>query len=82
MPADAALEANDAKDRHVAATAIRCNADAIITLNASDFRGESLRRVEVSVRTPGDLVGALLDIDASVVRLALRTMSARLRNPP
>jgi predicted nucleic acid-binding protein len=65
-PADAPAELvekldNDPKDRHVAATALAARADAIVTLNVTDFESQVLGNAGVEVLTPGALVGRLLD---------------------
>jgi predicted nucleic acid-binding protein len=73
---------NDAKDRHVAAAAVHVNADAIVTYNVRDFGGDVLRRHGVSVVTPPQVIGRLLEDEPSVVTLAIRAMAARKKRPP
>jgi predicted nucleic acid-binding protein len=52
---------NDPKDRHVAATTLAADAQAIVTLNVADFESRVLRDVGVAILTPGALVGRVLD---------------------
>jgi predicted nucleic acid-binding protein len=73
---------NDPKDRHVAAAAIAGRAQAIVTLNGSDFQSRVLREASISVVTPGDLVAGVLDVDPGVVSTAVQAMSERWTNPP
>ena len=73
---------NDPKDRHVAAAAVYVNADAIVTYNVRDFGGDVLRRHGVSVVTPPEVIGRLLEDEPSVVTLAIRALAARKKRPP
>jgi predicted nucleic acid-binding protein len=73
---------NDPKDRHVGATALAVDANAIVTLNVTDFESGVLRDAGVDIRTPGALVGRLLDEFPDVVALAVRHMADRWTNPP
>ncbi len=44
---------NDPKDRHVAATALAADADAIVTLDVADLESRVLRDASVEILTPG-----------------------------
>jgi hypothetical protein len=69
------------EDRHVAATAIAAGAEAIVTLNVTDFAGSALRDAAIEVVTPGQLLEALLDDDPYLVVMAVRHLAARWKNP-
>lgn len=73
---------NDPKDRHIAAAAVHVSADAIVTDNLRDFVGDVLRRHGISVVTPPEVIGRLLEDEPSVVTLAIRAMAARKKRPP
>ena len=73
---------NDPKDRHVAATALSADAQAIVTLNVADFESRVLRDAGIDIVTPGALVGRLLDEVPDVVALAVGHMADRWTNPP
>lgn len=72
---------NDPKDRHVAATAIAAGAQAIITLNVSDFESTVLSDKSIEIMTPGDLVATLLDEAPEVTVLAVTHLANRWTNP-
>lgn len=73
---------NDPKDRHVGATALAADADAIVTLNVTDFESRVLRDAGVDILTPGVLAGRLLEDLPDVVALAVGHIAARWTNPP
>jgi hypothetical protein len=50
------LMANDLKDRHVAAAAVRCNAQVIVTFNLKDFPPASLAVWGVEAQHPDDFL--------------------------
>jgi predicted nucleic acid-binding protein len=72
---------NDPKDRHVAATALASNAHAIVTLNISDFESQALRAGDVSILTPGALVGRVLAEFPDVLVHAVEHMANRWERP-
>lgn len=73
---------NDPKDRHVAAVSLTAGADAIVTINVSDFGGRVLSHAGVAVLTPGALLDQILDEAREVVVLAVRHLAQRWENPP
>jgi predicted nucleic acid-binding protein len=73
---------NDPKDRHVAATTLAADAQAIVTLNVADFESRVLRDVGVAILTPGALVGRVLDEFPEIVARAVGHMADRWINPP
>jgi predicted nucleic acid-binding protein len=72
---------NDPKDRHVAATALAADADAIVTLNVADFESRVLSEASVEILTPGALVGRILDEFPDVVADAVDHIADRWTNP-
>lgn len=72
---------NDPKDRHVAATALSADADAIVTLNVADFESRVLDDAGLETLTPGVLVGRLLDEFPDVVERAVDHLAGRWVNP-
>ena len=78
--ADLALP--DMDDRHVVAAGIESGADAIITWNLADFPTTVIEGYGIEVRTPDQLVCALLDASATKVLAAMRQHRESLKNPP
>ena len=72
----------DAKDRHVLAAAIRCNANMIVTYNLADFPAATLEVYEIISIHPDAFVLRLLVESPGVVLGAIRNHRARLKNPP
>lgn len=73
---------NDPGDRHVAATAVLADADAIVTLNVRDFGGHVLAKRGIDVVTPDELITDLLDDLPDRVVHAVIEMAARKKRPP
>jgi predicted nucleic acid-binding protein len=73
---------NDPKDRHVAAAALSCEAQAIVTINVADFDSAMLREKQVEILAPGELVQRLLDDVPEVVVMAVDRLASRWKNPP
>lgn len=72
---------NDPKDRHVAATAIAADAQAIVTLNSSDFESRELREAAIDVVTPGRFLDALMDEVPDLAVSAVTHLASRWANP-
>jgi len=78
---------NHEKDQHVLASAIVCQADAIVTLNVKDFPAHALEDWAVDVKTPSQLlisfyemrptwiVGKLDDMAGCLGRTRLSTLA-------
>lgn len=69
------LLVNDAKDRHVLATAIRCGAPTIVTFNLRDFSPASLSPWQVHAVHPADYLITLYTIGPDVVVAKLGDMA-------
>nr|WP_202802898.1 hypothetical protein [Singulisphaera acidiphila] len=76
------LSLPDPNDRHVLAAAIQCGAGVIVTFNLKDFPSESLDPYGVEARHPDEFIADLLDLNASAVCTAIKTVRARLARPP
>lgn len=74
--------ANDPKDRHVMAAAVRGHAHAVVTLNVKDFPSEASDPYEIEVLRPDDFLLDLLDLAPVEVNSVLRAQVARYRNEP
>lgn len=72
----------DPDDRHVLAAAIRCHAAVIVTTNLKDFPPETLSPLGVKAQHPDEFITHLLDLDKGAVCNAVKTVRARLKNPP
>lgn len=75
------LELPDPDDRHVLAAAIRCNADAIVTINLKDFPEEALRPYGIDVLHPDDFIYYQIDMAPAVCCQAIREQRLALKNP-
>lgn len=78
----ARLTLPDVDDRHVLATAIEWEADAIVTWNLADFPKSVLGSHCVEVWTPDNLVMNLLAENQDLVIQIMREHRASLKNPP
>jgi hypothetical protein len=66
----------------VVAAGIEAGADAIITWNLGDFPTTVIEGYGIEVRTPDQLICALLDASATDVLAAMRQHRKSLKNPP
>jgi len=71
----------DPDDRHVLAAAIRCNADAIVTMNLKDFPEEALRPYGVEVIHPDDFIYYQIDMEPMQCCEALKQQRLALKRP-
>lgn len=72
----------DADDRHVLALAIHAGAQLIVTKNVRDFPSAQLFKFGIEAWAPDQFVAHSLTIDVGGSLGAIRTLRARLRNPP
>lgn len=75
------LSLPDEKDRHVLATAIRCNAAVIVTFNLKDFPPNYLSAYDIEAQHPDEFILYLLDLYPIQVCKAVEKVRQRLRNP-
>jgi len=71
--------ANDPKDRHVAAAAVRCGAQVIVTQNLKDFRHLP---DGIEAQSPSGFLVDLLDLDRETMLELLREQAGALCSPP
>ncbi len=76
------LSLPDPDDRHVLAAAIRCGAQAIVTLNLRDFPLDVLETYQMEAVHPDQFVLDLVDLSPGVVLKVLHDQAASLKNPP
>lgn len=70
---------NDAKDRHVAAAAVRSGAQVIVTINLRDF---AQLPAGIEAKSPDEFLCDLFDLNPSGFVDLLRAQAAALKNPP
>lgn len=70
----------DAKDRHVAATAVTVGAALIVTYNLKDFPDEALAPLGIRAIHPDEFLLDLLDLDPHGVVTALERQRRRLKS--
>ncbi|MBV9678203.1 MAG: PIN domain-containing protein [Acidobacteriaceae bacterium] len=63
---------NDPKDRHVAAVAVHCKAEAVVTFNLRHFRPEHLLAWNISAIHPDDFLIALYHRNPDLVTAKLQ----------
>ncbi len=64
------------------AAAIRAGAQVIVTRNARHFAAESLADFDIEAQHPDAFVDHLADLNPGTVIQAIKSISARPRNPP
>lgn len=72
----------DKDDLHVLACAIRCNADLITTFNLKDFPDDYIKKYNIEIQSPDELISNLIDLNNDIACKAFRKMLKRLKNPP
>lgn len=70
---------NDAKDRHVAAAAVRSGAQVIVTTNLRDF---VQLPTGIEAKSPDEFLCDLFDLNPAVFIDLLREQATALKNPP
>jgi predicted nucleic acid-binding protein len=70
---------NDAKDRHVAAAAVKAGAQVVVTSNLKDFR-ELPDGIEA--QSPDDFLCNLFDLDPQRMCELIREQADDMKNPP
>ena len=68
------LELPDPKDCHVLATAIKSNADVIVTNNIKDFPQKYIESFDLKVKTADDLLTDIIDLNGEQALAAFREM--------
>ncbi len=76
------LELPDPDDCHVLAAAIAGHADVIVTYNLKDFPSDILAPWGIQAQHPDEFIVNLLELYPSAVCWAVKTVRARLKNPP
>ncbi|SAG82321.1 Uncharacterised protein [Enterobacter hormaechei] len=76
------IDLPDVNDRHVAAAAVRSNAEIIVTLNLKDFPAPALDALGIEALHPDDFVMDLFDLNRALVLSAVTTQRSSLRKPP
>jgi predicted nucleic acid-binding protein len=74
--------ANDPKDRHILAAAVRANAEVVVTFNVGDFPDQALKPFDVVAIHPDDFLLDQLDLYPGVTVEALRQQAAAYRREP
>jgi hypothetical protein len=72
----------DITDRHVLASAIKCNADMIVTFNLKDFPAQSLEPYGIEAMHPDDFINLQLGLAPHIVAGAAKNHRESLKNPP
>lgn len=76
------LELPDPKDRHVLAAAIKGRAELIVTTNLRDFPANALSPWGIEAQHPDEFLAHQFHRSHAVFLGAVRTVRARLKNPP
>lgn len=71
----------DPKDRHVAAAAVRSNAELIVTFNLKDFPVTTLRAYDLEALSPDDFLLDQLDLFPEITLSCLHRQAADYNNP-
>jgi predicted nucleic acid-binding protein len=74
--------ANDPKDRHVLAAAVRGGAEILVTENLRDFPGDAVRFYNIDVVSQDTFLLDLLDLRPADVLAALRSQISRYHREP
>ena len=75
------LRLPDARDRHVLAAAIRCQAVVVVTFNLADFPREVLDPYGMTAQHPDEFVADLFELSPDAVCAAVRDQRLALSRP-
>ncbi len=75
------LKLPDPNDRHVLASAIKCQADVIVTNNLKDFPEKELAQYDIEAQSPDIFLSHLFDLNPPAFCSAVRQQRERLRKP-
>ena len=76
------LMTNDAKDRHVLATAVHVGASVIVTHNLRHFPAHALAPHRIEAQSADTFLNSLFTMDPDTVARIIAEQSERLQNPP
>ncbi|MBA0039056.1 PIN domain-containing protein [Pantoea sp. BIGb0393] len=71
----------DPNDRHVVATAIRCKAEIIVTINLKDFPADLMTEFHIEALHPDEFIMDLFDLNQALVLQAVNAQRACFKNP-
>jgi predicted nucleic acid-binding protein len=74
--------ANDPKDRHVLAAAVRANAEVLVTFNIRDFLEPALKPYDIVAVHPDEFLLDQLDLYPGLTMMVLRQQAASYRREP
>ena len=74
--------ANDPKDRHVLAAAVRANAEVLVTFNIRDFPEPALKPYDIVAVHPDEFLLDQLDLYPGLTMAVLRQQAASYRREP
>jgi hypothetical protein len=74
--------ANDPKDRHVLAAAVRANAEVLVTFNIRDFPEPALKPYDIVATHPDEFLLDQLDLYPGLTMMILRQQAASYRREP
>lgn len=72
----------DPDDRHVAAAAVKCNANVIVTHNLKDFPNHYLEKLGLRAVDPDTFIADMIDLSPNQCCEAFRQMVLSKRKPP
>ncbi len=75
------LELPDEDDRHVLASAIKGQAEVIVTFNQKDFPKDYLEQFDIWTQHPDEFIGHVIDLHPDVIILAAKEQRLNLNNP-
>jgi predicted nucleic acid-binding protein len=76
------LSLPDKDDRHVLACAIKSGVDSIMTFNLKDFPKSEVRKYDIEVQSPDEMVSILIGLSPKISCYAFSKMVERLKKPP
>ncbi len=80
--ADIPLMTNDAKDRHVLATAVHVGARVIVTQNQRHFPAHALTPYDIEAQSADAFLASLVIADPETIAQIIIEQADRLKNPP
>lgn len=76
------LDLPDQDDKHVLASAIKTNANLIITNNLKDFPNDYLSEFGLSAKSPDDFLTDIIDLNPEIAVEAFKSLVLNKKDPP